>query len=402
MKQGSHWVEELLVLYQRPDERAGAPGWRPFKEGETLEEIVSDHNFQCQDIVRQNIPTQLLECIKTIRLSLKLVWCELEQIQRPEGLELGRPSVIMLDLDAFQGEECKLVPFREALNRQRRLVHLVQVRRSFPAGSLIPFFEGAACILIAGKEICERQSDLEAFLTAFRQNHGDIWLGISQNPFDAPCQKGAYTEPYVHPRHGHFINPMSEEGESIRRVYLAYHDRLPALAAQARDVAMARKLPAEQVVNLGRSAAIQELLLSLVAEKGRHRPVYPISVEAIRQPLFNVPASQPLELNQLKEVNLVAVHLLHVRLQPTREECEQLGELGLAKGAFAAVHQDQPALWERIKSLEGLVTAESFTAELPDWQRIPSPCEIGLSESSFGVRIEESFSRGIDHGYIRE
>lgn len=401
MKQGSHWVEELLVLYQRPDDRAGIPGWRPFKEGNALEEIVSDHNLHCQEIVKHSVPPQLLECTKSIRPSLKIIWGELDQVQQSEGLILGRPTILLLDLDALQGEVNKLIPIRDVLARQRRLVHLVQVRRLHPAASLLSFFAGAACILIAEKEIFEQQSELEAFLAVFRQAHGDCWTGIGLNPFDAPCQKGAYTEPYVHPRHGHFINPMSEEGESIRRVYLAYHDRLPALAAESRDVAVARKLPAEQAINLGRSAAIQELLLALVAEKARQRPVYPVSVEAIRQPLVNVPAGQPFELNQLKEVELVAVHLRQVRLQLTPEECEQLEGLGLAKGAFAAVHYDHPAIWERIKSLEGLVTAETFTAELPGWQRVSSPCEVGLSEFSFGVRIEESFSRGIDKGYIQ-
>jgi hypothetical protein len=78
-----------------------------------------------------------------------------------------------------------------------------------------------------------------------------------------------------------------------------------------------------------------------------------------------------------------------------------LDGLGLAKGAFAAVHYDHPAIWERIKSLEGLVTADTFTAELPVWQTAPSPSEVGLSEFSFGVRIEESFSKGIDEGYIQ-
>lgn len=400
MKQGSHWVEELLVLYRWPDIRAGAPGWRPFREGNALEEIVSDHNLQCQEVVKKNIPAQLLECTKAIRPSLKIAWCELDQMERPGRLQLGRPTILLLDLDALQGDVRKLAHIKDVLDRQRRLVHLVQVRRLFPAESLFSYFEGAACILSAGKEICEQQSELEAFLAAFRQAHGNSWTGIGQNPFDAPCQKGAYTEPYVHPRHGYFINPMSEEGESIRRVYLAYHDRLPALAAQARDVAMARKLLAEQVINLGRSAAIQELLLALVAEKVRRRPVYPVSVEAIRQPLFNLPAGQPFELNQLQEVKLVAVHLPHVRLQPTPEECAQLDGIGLAKGAFAAVHRDRPALWEQIKRLEGLVMAETFTADLPDWQVAPGPCEVGLSEFSFGVRIEESFSKGIDHSYI--
>ena len=98
----------------------------------------------------------------------------------------------------------------------------------------------------------------------------------------------------------------------------------------------------------------------------------------------------------------MAVHLPHVRLQSTLEDCEQLDVLGLAKGAFVAVHHDRPAIWERIKRLEGVVTTETFMAELPDWQVAPSPCEVGLSEICFGVRIEESFSRGIDHSYIRE
>lgn len=401
MKQGSRWVEELLVLYWRPGERAGVPGWRLFKGGNTLEEIVSDHNLRCQSVIKSIIPAQLVGCVKAVQPSLKIVWIDLGQIQHHERLNIGRPTILLLDLDNLGEDWGKLASFWDALSRQRRLVHLAQVRASTSARALIPNLEDIPCLLLIGEGVFQKQSEFEAFLAAFCQAHADIWSGIAQNPFDAPCQKGAYTEPYVHPHHGHFINPMSEEREAIRRVYLAYHDSLPALAAQARDAALARNLPAEQVVNLGRSAAIQELLLAFVVEKARRSPVYPVSADGIRQSLFDIPAGKPCELNQLQEVTLVVIRLPHGRLQPTREECQHLAELGLAKGAFAAVHYDRPALWDKIEKLGDLVWAETFTAQLPDWQRAPGLGEVGLSENSFGVRIEESFSRGVDHRYIQ-
>ena len=395
-------MEELLVLSKQSEELDAISGWCPPAYNNTLEETVTAHNLRCHEIVKKNTPAQLLECGETVTPALRIKWCDLDSADELKGLWLGRPTILLLDLDAIQGDVEKLTLCRDYIASRKRPIHLVQLSQSTEAESYAHFFDDVACILIIEDDICRRQADFEVFLDVYRQAHGNAWHGIARNPLDAPCRSGMYAEPYVHPRHGHFINPLGEKGETVRRVYLAYRDLLPGLVARTRDVAMARKLSAEQTTNLGRAAAIQELLLALVTENVRHRPVYPVSVEAIRKSLLNVPADEPYELGQLLEVKLVAVHLPHDRLQPSQEECEQLAELGLANGAFAAVHYDRPDFWERFENLQDMVTAETFTAELPGWDMTSEPCAVGLSETSFGIRIEESFSSRLDSKYIQK
>ena len=76
--------------------------------------------------------------------------------------------------------------------------------------------------------------------------------------------------------------------------------------------------------------------------------------------------------------------------------------LPAGEGSMAAVFASPARVEAAVVPLREQVSVAAFTAELPDWQVAPSPCEVGLSEICFGVRIEESFSRGIDHSYIRK
>jgi hypothetical protein len=395
MKQGSQWIEELLILSRQPEDGNDRPDWRPFAGGQTLEEFVARHNRLCREAVLENTSNQLVACADSVTPVLKIRQVHLDNLTGRDRFKLGRPALLLLDLDTLQGAADQLEELRKAFSQQKRLLHLLQVSGSAQAQSYAPIFESTACVLLGEREIFCQEEELNEFFNTFGRAHGDVWHGIARNPYDAPCRNGLYAEPFVHPRHGHFIQPMSDSGETIRRVFLAYRDALPAIAARTRNIALARKLDTEQSRNLGRASAIQELLLDLVAETVRRRPVYPVSVENIRFPLVQVPVDEPLELNQLREMKLVAVHLRPSKLQPAQEECEKLAGLGVAKGAFAAVHRDRPGLWQRLEGLGEIVSAEQFTAELPAWNDKPRRGDLSLNEACFGVRIEESYSRGM-------
>ena len=334
MKQGSQWIEELLILTRQPEDGNDRPDWRPFDGGQPFEEIVARHNRLCREAVLESTPNQLVACAESVTPVLKIRWAHLDKITGRDRFKLGRTAILLLDLDTLQDDDSQLETIRQVFCQQKRLLHLLQVSQAAQAQSLAGFFEETTCILLGEREIFYQEDELNEFFTAFGRAHGDAWHGIARNPYDAPCRNGLYAEPFVHPRHGHFIQPTSDSGEAIRRVFLAYRDALPALVAHTRNIALARKLNSEQTRNLGRAAAIQELLLDLVAETVRRRPVYPVSVENIRFPLVQVPVDEPLELNQLREMKLVAVHLRPSKLQPAHEECEKLARFRIGQGSI--------------------------------------------------------------------
>jgi hypothetical protein len=62
-------------------------------------------------------------------------------------------------------------------------------------------------------------------------------------------------------------------------------------------------------------------------------------------------------------------------------------------------HQTLGDVWEKITDLSEIVTVKPFKTSLPIWKRIPAGNMAGLNEATFGINIEESFSRSLDESY---
>jgi hypothetical protein len=390
MNQGVRYTEELLVLTCTPKDTNAVIEWRPFRQGNTLGQIITAHNLRCDGILQERTPKEFIDCLPEIKPALTIGSCLAEDSDRLDGDRLGRVKILLLDLDSEEHNLQRMEPIRQQLSKIDQMFYLIQVSRSSRPVSWAGFFGESSHILRTEPEVFTKQSEIEKFLHRFRGAYENGWAGVIRNPLDAPCLERSYNEPYVHPSRGHFINPDSREGKSIERIYRTYRSKYPNLVSSVRDTAIARQLPDDQVVNLGRTAAIQELLLTLIAERARPSPVSPVSVSPIRLPLMNIPVMQPIELNNLRKAQLLGVHRLKPIQQLDESQIGFLEELGMKYGVPTAIHNDHPEIWERIEQMGDIVKGDKFTAELPDWPVEFTDRQVELNEFSFGLDIKES------------
>ncbi len=390
MKQRFLNTEEVLVLTNHPQNQEAALEWRPFWPGNTLGEIITAHNLRCNGMLKEKTPGPFVECLPEITPALTI---NTFSAGAPADLSKTQSRVLkilLLDLDQSHYTPQALEPIINRLDHQNQITHLVQVSRASRPESRADYFANETCILRSEPEIFQRQTEFEAFLHAYRFSYENAWCGVIKNPLDAPCVEEVHKEPYIHPRRGHFLKPNSQEGRSVERVYREYRRRLPKLLADIRDVAMARRLMEDQVVNLGRTAAIQELLLTLIAERVRPRPGYRVSVRSIRMPLLDMQADRPLEMRELEQKRLIALHLIGSVGGLDQDKANALAELGIRGGIRYAVQFDRPDVWGKIAPVRNNLRIEQLTSELPGWRVKPRDCRVSLSEISIGLQIEES------------
>lgn len=401
MSQGVRNTEEVLVLTCTPKDVVTALEWRPFRQGNTLGEIITAHNLRCDGLLQQNTPKTFVDCLPEIKPALTIGTCLAEDVGEVSPERFAKVKILLFDLDSGRLNQERLRPIRNQLAEWDRIFHLLQVSRSSLSVSWAGYFDDKTCILRSEPEVFHKQSELEKFLHVFREAYENGWAGVVHNPLDAPCQEKAHYEPYIHPSRGHFLKPDSEQGKSVERVYRDYRKALPDLLRDIRDVAMARRLPQDQIVNLGRTAAIQELLLTLIAERARLILGRPVSVDPIRMPLYAMPSTRPLEMRELLQIPLIVLQLTKSLPEYSAEQREPLDELGFSHGVQAAVHFDRPDVREKVKQLESVVKSEQIKGELPGWPVRPENCRVGLSEISFGLSIEESMSKDMEVQYAQ-
>ena len=401
MSQGVRNTEELLILTCTPQDTITALEWRPFRQGNTLGEIITAHNLRCAGLLQQNTPQTFADCLPEIKPALTIGTCLAEDVGEESPNRLAKVKILLLDLDSGDPSQERLRTIRNQLAKWDRIFHFIQVSRSTRSVSWARFFGEKACILRSDPEVFLKQSDMEKFLHVFRQTYEDGWAGVIQNPLDAPCQEKSHNEPYIHPSRGHFLKPDSKQGKSVERVYRDYRKALPNLLNDIRDAAMARQLPEDQVVNLGRTAAIQELLLTLIGERARRYTGGPVSVSPIRLPIYAVPSTHPLEMRELQQIHLVVLQLMKPLRDLDDSQREVVTELGFSDGVSAAVYFDRPEIREEINKLENIVKSDDIEGELPGWPMRPEKCRVGFNEYSFGLNIEESLSKDMEVQYAQ-
>ena len=401
MNQGLRNTEELLPLTCAIKDKAAILFWRPFKQGNTLGEIVTAHNLRCDGGLQEKTPRAFVDCLPEIKPALIIGLYLPEKASDMREERLRRVKIVLVGLDGDKRTTLHLDPLKQQLATSRHLVHLVQVSQRMRPVSWTSAFEEIPNVLSTKPEIFTRQSELERFLHRFRESYENGWAGVVRNPLDATCLERAYNEPYIHPSRGHFLNPKSKGGKSVERVYRAYRKQLPRLLSGIRDAALARQLHEEQTVNLGRAAAIQELLLCFVAEKWRPIPGYPLSIDPIRLSLLEIPADRPLEMNTVQKTRLIGLRLVRLIQDLSEHELEILAALGISAKALTVIHYDSHVVREKAKELGGILKSEPFTAALPDWPSRHKESQVSLNEVCFGLKNEESRLRKTEVQYAR-
>ncbi len=400
MKRAPRFMERLLVVADDIPGSIDALSWYPFGHGNSLEQILTAHNLRSEGELKGTLPRSFANYLQEVTPVLALTTgC----LSNPAASLVddcpGDLKIIMLVLDSLGERPWQLDQLVDLLTGQSQILYLIQVCRDGTAESLLPLIDQVDNLLVIGPEIYSRQTELENFLHSFRETLVNIWRGIAQNPFDARCVNSVFKVPYINPRHGQFMKNDSRSEKAMDRMCREYNSVLPLLAAEARDVAMLRRLSMEQTVNLGRTAAIQEFLMSLIKEEVRKQPAYPVSVAGIRRSLFALPTDEPFKLRQLQPFNLTVIRLAGSRRQPDPYQCQILTDLGFDPGVTAVVHFGRPEIEVQLEALDDLVVVELFSAELPIWCSQKIPGQYNMSERSLGLRVEESFFRPQDKKY---
>lgn len=400
MEQRSHNPEAILVLTAGPADKTSLLEWRPFDYGDSLGEILLAYNHWCRQHLEEETAGLFPDCRYDMFPTLELVAHQVGS-PLPDGGIFERVRMVMVDLEAIGDQEEKLIPIQAKMACQNRVFHLIQVGDSVETKSKADFFGRETRLAITGPEVYLWQWELEELLSTYCQVHAWAWQGVALNPYDAPCSISTYNEPYVHPRHGHFIKPQSEDGLSIGRLYTNFHKTLPDLVATVRDAAIVRRLSESETLNLGRAAAAQEFLLFTTVDELSRDTGCSVSVDPIRKVLYTLPVDSPMDLGSLKDTRLLLLRVTKGEEQPPPAQQETLTRLGFSPSIMAVVNYDCPELWRQVETIPGLLTAEAFSAKLPAWNGEPNPCQIAFGETSFGVPIEESISKKVDNYYLR-
>ncbi len=404
MRQASQMVEEILVLNQQPMDERAFLGWRPFQQGSTLGDILDDYQRSCRKAIRDNTPAKFVDCAQDQMPRFNPVQAcppahgRLATVENEiPNLKLERTKIVLLEWEAVSNCQEFLDQLLSSLDKQRHFIHLILLGPQLSPDCSDLFFES---FLITQLDFCQNQLELEKILRKYHQTLGDVWWGVARNPFISPCQGSLYGEPYVHPRHSHFIDMGCSEGEIVRRVYRNYQKIVPGLIVRARDEALVNELPPRLARNLGRLAAVQEFLLLLAIGQTCPQLNSSLSIETstetIRWALSNIPVERSFDLLHLQETKLLFVQLSFDLRQPTLREKETLAGLGFVGHTTAVILFDQPDAREKITGLSEIISVNSFEASLPIWERTPAVETVGLNEAAFGINIEESFSRLLD------
>lgn len=395
MQQKSCQVEELLVLSERLRESQAIFEWTPFSAGETLADLINRHNQLNDQTMAELIPPEFMACIGCVALELAISGLNLRQIESATLDDLVQIKIVLLDTEARPADEVMAAVFK-ALSRPQQFSHLIQVGQE--VASALPDAElaGLRGVLVPPNRIFTNQIQFEEFFGCYRWFQARAWLGVAQNPYDSPCRESLYSEPYIHPRHSHFVDPTSPAGETIAGVYQIYHQNLPELVGQVRDVALARGLTGDQTVTLGQTAAIQEFLLTQVAARARRYPAELVTVRALGRPLLELPVAGTINPQALRETALLAIRRTAVEHGLGEHQGQLMAQLGLAERVNVVVGLDGPELRDALAALDDLVEVSPFYAELPAWGPALLPTGIRLDERAFGLAVEESFCRPYD------
>lgn len=314
--------------------------WRPFEGGRTLDELVEGHNKRCMDSLRSR---WMRDYISSLAELVEVVKFDLSRVDQLSIEEFKGIRILLVDLDAVRGREQQLATIRVKMNHysDRYTFYLVQIARVAGARSVLGEFDLLPVYLPRGEEILTDEKQLREFLGSFCN-----YLYIRDVP-----------EP-----------PSPDEDPLADKIRQSYVDRLPTIAADMRDTAMARGLSVEEAQIMARAQATEELLLARVEEQARPDPEYRVVVDSLREPItddhLDVYAHSP----TLRSFDLLELNATRPLDELTDEQRGIMGGLGIEGDDVAAVHFDKSSVHEAMDALGDAIEFSEFSAQLPSWE----------------------------------
>jgi hypothetical protein len=325
---------ELLVVAYPPETGLTIRDWIPFDGGDSLEMIISSYNKRCFETYQKFdwFDDRIKKGVKGIDIAP----CDLSTVPNLCDSDFADIGIILIDLDAVGGQTKMLSEIKERMESYKPY-HLPQVTQR-GAKSLRPGFKRKKVI----PSIPEIISDQAAF---------ENWLLMY-------CT-------FVSSAYDNMPHPNTQWADEV----------LLKAAENVRDIAMKKNLSKEKIKPLAYWAANLELAMAPVEELVRTRTNRSVVLNAIREPIFNMPSkiylqNMPskiyLQTPALQRVNLVEVHLTHPMRELTTEQRYIAVDLGIQEETFAVVHfRDTPHFWDGIKSLKDVAETSNVSADLP-------------------------------------
>jgi hypothetical protein len=333
----------LLALAFTPASGRSILDWNPFNQ-RTLGQIIDDHNQKClTEYVRRGWVEEDIEAmVQTIDVVLK----DLTNVRELRGLDYGAIGILVVDLTATERIETELNIIKYRMAFQRHPFHLPQISQVAEAVSTADSFRPLP-FLSTDPEIMRTEPEFEAFLgkLCYLYRTAVNTLRSASPPPDTTPDDPAFQE---------------------------YIERIPNLAANVRDAAIARDLTKDETVILAQRASVQELVLNRLAEQIRSGERRKIRLAGVREKVFDIPVEPEISHVPLEDVNLVRLDLEHPMRSLRTAQRGEIGSLGLRRKGHTGIFFDEPSLWQRVERLGGAVKATRFSAQLPRWTSLTS------------------------------
>lgn len=333
MMEFERFIELLVVAYPPkaypPKTGLTIRDWIPFDGGDSLEMILTNYNKRCFETYQKFdwFDDRIKKCVTGIDIAP----CDLFTVPNLRDSDFADIGIILIDLDAVKGQTKLLSDIKERMESYKPY-HLPQVTQGGEK-SLRPAFKRKN-VIPSIPEIISNQAAFENWLLIY-------------------CTFVSSAHEYMHE-------------------YMPHHNTLGEAKAVAkaaenvRDIAMKNNLSKEKIKPLAYWAAKLELAIAPVEEQIRTRTNCSVVLNAIREPVFDIPSKLYLQTPSLQRVNLVELHLTRPMRELTTEQRNIAVDLGIPGETFAVVHfGDKPHFGDRVKSLKGVAETTEYPVDLP-------------------------------------
>lgn len=314
--------------------------WTPFRGGDTLDEIVQQHNEWIYDrckkmaVLEEDIPF-LGEGIDPMPNDI---------VNADELRDVDYVSIKILVLDPGVAK-----PHGDKLNRVKERISRAFVLEREQSGKVHFWHLGM---------LNSKQTDMS-----------DIpWL--KSGPFvRVPLSSQKKFETWLRHFSEHFIvalfelESMPSFGDS--KVMLSLLKQYPTVAAEVRDAAMMQKLSLDDTRGLARQAFWQERVLTKIAKDIGSGLEFQINTEPVRTPLLKMQVTP--DFKRLRNTRLLALELTKPLSECTKEQRIMLKNLGIKGKNIQAVHADRALLQKTVAPFSHIIKATTFSAKLPQF-----------------------------------
>ena len=333
---------KLLALAHTPKTGNSIRDWRPFEE-DTLDTIIRNYNKRCLERYQEKecLQEYIGNCMEVIRI----VDVDLSTVRsKLESKHFDDIHIILIDIDAIgEIEERKTVlDFIKVCLSNRHRTFLPQVSRTPSAMSYDVTYFKPKLVKIPMPDIMGDQATFEG------------WLN------EEICERFqiCYTV---------FTAPPPDEIRNNPADLLVYQKNLPWVADKVRDAAIIKDLSEEETVALAHQASMQEVALTRIVEQVHTRTNRDVVLDAIREPVVDMPIELGFQSPALRQVNLVELHVTQPMYMMTIEQRNIMRGFGIKEEVepFAVVVPDQPTVRDSVEKLKGVAKTTKFSAELP-------------------------------------